>query len=160
MTLTDDQVLELCREAGFKIFKNRIVAADGGSSGEATQCARKLVELVLALQQETQLHPEDYPVPRDYDEQGRLLQSLEQRTQELADGVIEGALLSFSAADGYAYYVVHSAKPLVLQHVPLFDAYRVLPSTVRGLRVQDIERMVDAYKARHKRFGPKATHAF
>lgn len=37
---------ELAKQAGFKIFGDRIVAADGNSSGAATQCLEKFVKLM------------------------------------------------------------------------------------------------------------------
>ena len=41
---------ELLVQAGFKIFKNKslVVAADKSCSGNATQCSKKLAELVKA----------------------------------------------------------------------------------------------------------------
>ena len=46
---------------------------------------------------------------------------------------------SSPVGDGYAYYYIHSESPLVLSHIPYLDGYRVLPPTIRGLRLEDIE---------------------
>lgn len=143
MKLEDNQVLEVCRQAGFKIFGNRIVAADNGSSGEATQCARKLVELVLELSEETELLEEDYPVPgNNWREQQAVLNALEKQTQNLEEGKVEGAMLRFSVADGYAYYFVKQEKPLQLQYIPVLDCYRVQAALIRGLTLDDVRELV------------------
>jgi hypothetical protein len=152
MKLTDPQVLELCKKAGFKIFGNRIVAADNGSSGEATRCARKLVELTLALNQGAVLCEELYPVPDNTQDELELLKSLQRASDTLPDGHITGALLSFSVADGYAYYLVKSDNPLELQHVPLFDAYRVQEAFLRGLTRDDVARLVASEQKLHRLF--------
>lgn len=39
---------DLALKAGFKIFGNTIVAADNGSSGDATKCLAKFAELLIA----------------------------------------------------------------------------------------------------------------
>lgn len=39
---------ELATKAGFKIFGDKIVAADNGSSGLATQCLDKFTDLIIA----------------------------------------------------------------------------------------------------------------
>jgi hypothetical protein len=39
---------DLAVEAGFKIFGNTIVAADNGSSGDATKCLDRFAQLLIA----------------------------------------------------------------------------------------------------------------
>lgn len=55
-----------------------------------------------------------------------------------------GALVSFPWADGSAIYRVSKDKPLILQHVPVFDAWQVPYSQIRGLRRADIVGMVES----------------
>ena len=56
-----------------------------------------------------------------------------ERLRELRDTI------GFGVADGYAWYLVKSRKPLVLQHIDYLDGYAVSAATIRGLRAQDIE---------------------
>lgn len=55
-------------------------------------------------------------------------------------------MVSFGVGDGFAWYIVKSRKPLVLQHVDYCDGYQVAGAMIRGLRVADI----DAYARRSK----------
>ena len=55
-------------------------------------------------------------------------------------------ILRFSVADGYAYYFIKSRKPLVLQHIPIADAYRIDPAHIRGLRLIDVELKLEFHK--------------
>lgn len=43
-----DDVMEIAKAAGFKVFGDKIVAADKGSSGLATESVMKLIEIVYA----------------------------------------------------------------------------------------------------------------
>lgn len=43
----NDNIKDLAKQAGFKIFGNHIVAADGNSSGAATICLGRFVELMV-----------------------------------------------------------------------------------------------------------------
>lgn len=43
----NDNIKDLAKQAGFKIFGDRIVAADGNSSGAATVCLGRFVELMI-----------------------------------------------------------------------------------------------------------------
>jgi hypothetical protein len=49
-------------------------------------------------------------------------------------------IVYFPVADGHAYYLIVSRKPLVLKHIPYLDGYAEHPAFIRGLRLQDIER--------------------
>ena len=40
--------------------------------------------------------------------------------------------------DDHARYYIASERPLVLIHTPYLDGYRVLPATLRALRLADI----------------------
>jgi hypothetical protein len=39
-------IKQMCENAGFRIFKDKIVACDNGSSGDASKCAVELVRQV------------------------------------------------------------------------------------------------------------------
>lgn len=43
----NENIKELLLETGFKIFGDGVVAADNGSSGNATICSQKLIDIVL-----------------------------------------------------------------------------------------------------------------
>lgn len=43
----NEDTKDLLTQVGFRIFGNKIVAGDFGSSGNATLCAVKLIELVV-----------------------------------------------------------------------------------------------------------------
>lgn len=104
-----------------------------------------------------QLHPKAYDFTRTagLDFMGRMkeeeleLKRLEEAAAKLGKDEVKGALVRFPVADGYAVYLVTSEVPLKLQHVPFFDAYRVDPATIRGLRLDDVKRRVEG--ARHMR---------
>lgn len=53
-----------------------------------------------------------------------------------------GEVVSFQRYDGYARYMVYRTKPLSLIHIPFGDAYAIEEFAARGLRVADIEKMV------------------
>ncbi len=52
-------------------------------------------------------------------------------------------IYSQGVADGKASYRILSTKPLMLQHIPHGDAYRLLPATIRGLRLPDIQQAME-----------------
>jgi hypothetical protein len=54
-----------------------------------------------------------------------------------------GAIVSFPWADGRAHYRVASDKPLKLEPIPVFDAWQVPYTQIRGLRRADIVAMVE-----------------
>lgn len=43
----NNRIQELLKAAGFYIYGKKIVAADNGSSGDASKCAKKLIQLVV-----------------------------------------------------------------------------------------------------------------
>lgn len=53
-----------------------------------------------------------------------------------------GRIVDFPVADGKALYLIKSEAPLVLQHIPFFDAYRIDPAMLRGLRLTDVRQRV------------------
>lgn len=97
------------------------------------------------------LHPNPYPgFQRDpaetfesyFTRTAALLAQLRAASDALAEGAIVGGLLSFPRGDGTAFYLVVSAKPLTLQHVPFGDAYCLDPVTGRTLQVLDVQDML------------------
>lgn len=102
------------------------------------------------------LSPTPYPAPifqtGSYDEYSKksnaCYEELKAKQASLAEGEIVGAMIDFPVADGRAMYYVKSERPLVLQHIPLWDAYQVHPAMIRGLTVADVRSMVQ----RNRRF--------
>ncbi len=70
------------------------------------------------------------------------LRRLQAAAEALDPDALVGKLIDFPVADGKAVYLVTSEKPLVLQHVPFFDAYRIDAAMIRGLRADDVRRLV------------------
>ena len=93
-----------------------------------------------------QLHKTPYRLNASIDEHIATLDKLQADTLALPEGQVEGALIKFQVADGFAYYVVTSEAPLVLQHVPAIDAYQISHAHIRGLRVPDIKAIIDAQR--------------
>lgn len=87
-----------------------------------------------------------------YQREQDLLEKMEDATLALPEGEIVGALVSFQIADGYAYYYVKSEKPLILEHVPFGDGYRIPGYAIRGLTAKDIRFMVSTTRAMHEIF--------
>lgn len=87
-----------------------------------------------------QLLQDSYPLPEwKYD--GLKTSDKDQPHEiEMKRLVKEETVIVFGVADGGAYYLVKSMKPLKLQHIPYGDAYRVSPIMIRGLRAADIPR--------------------
>ncbi len=63
--------------------------------------------------------------------------------EALTHGECKDYIYSQGIADGSALYRVVSTQPLVLQHIPYGDAYRILPATMRGLRLPDIQQAME-----------------
>lgn len=51
-------------------------------------------------------------------------------------------LYHYPYADGQAYYYVVSFTPLVLQHIPYMDAWKLPEAHLRGLRLKDIDACI------------------
>lgn len=64
----------------------------------------------------------------------------------------EGKAIKFGVADGYACYYIKSFKPLVLQHIQQGDNYAVNPAMIRGLRLAEVQHMIDCEKRIRARF--------
>ena len=87
------------------------------------------------------------------------LRRMEEAAAQLQDGEIKGALVSFGVADGKAIYLVKSESPLVLQHVPFFDGYRIDAAMIRGLRVDDVRRLVNGSRMMRSMFAAQRQKA-
>lgn len=95
--------------------------------------------------------------PRDYDNylanrkagivdpHDLVFAGLEARAAALPPGVIEGAILKFPVADGYAMYLVSkdTGRTVEVKHIPYGDAWQVHPALIRGLTRKDIVRQVE-----------------
>lgn len=53
-----------------------------------------------------------------------------------------GVILSFPFADGWAHYRVTKDKPIVLEHIPISDAYTLPDWQMRGLNKAEITRRI------------------
>jgi hypothetical protein len=67
----------------------------------------------------------------------------------LPEGELEGALVKFPVADGYAWYDVVKVKPLTLRHINFCDGYHAPLPLIRGLRVADVFEQVSLERAWH-----------
>jgi hypothetical protein len=54
-----------------------------------------------------------------------------------------GAVITFPRGDGSAFYEVVKDSPLTLAHIPYGDAWRIEAALVRGLRKDDVIRMLN-----------------
>ena len=61
----NERIKELMLESGFKIFGDKIVAADNGSSGNATICSQKFAGL-LVLEMCNVLDKAQWDIGRDW----------------------------------------------------------------------------------------------
>lgn len=66
------------------------------------------------------------------------LKALQETSDNVSDGEVEGVMIRFQRGDGYAIYVVSKASPLTLSHVEVGDAWQVEDALIRGLREEDI----------------------
>jgi hypothetical protein len=73
---------------------------------------------------------------------GETWKDYSRRTEAMLDA-IRGDVMRFPVADGYAFYYVKSRKPLVLQHVPYGDAWTIPDAHIRGLRLVDVDEMLE-----------------
>ncbi len=100
------------------------------------------------------LHKSSYPGDWEY-QAGEDFNEYRRRVDALFVAIPAGRVIKFPVADGYAFYYVHSEKPLVLQHIPYGDARRADAATIRGLRLADVQRMVKTEKALRAMFDAK-----
>lgn len=66
--------------------------------------------------------------------------------RENGDHPLLGEVIKWGRADGYAMYMVYNVKPFQLIHLPLGDAYQVEDALIRGLRLKDVQEMIDYEK--------------
>jgi hypothetical protein len=71
------------------------------------------------------------------------LEKLLAASDALPEGELQGALLKFPVADGYAWYEVVKVKPLTLRHINFCDGYQAPAPLLRGLRVADVFEQVN-----------------
>lgn len=81
-----------------------------------------------------------------YARTGQMLDALFAVSDGLPENEVEGGVLRFPVADGYAFYRVVTAAPLTLEHIPFGDAYQVSSALIRGLRLTDVQNMLSSEK--------------
>lgn len=91
------------------------------------------------------IHGDDYKEHQKRSD--AMFEKLTAEADALPEGEVVGAIIQFPRADGYAMYRVASAKPLKLQHLPYGDAWHADPAMIRGLRLADVEKMVNQYRS-------------
>lgn len=72
------------------------------------------------------------------------LEELKAELRAKNPGDLVGEEVRWSAADGYARYVIVKQRPLTLGHLALGDAYQTYGSTIRGYRLKDAKAQVEA----------------
>lgn len=72
------------------------------------------------------------------------LEKLKEELRAKSEGDLVGERVKWSAADGYAVYIITKQRPLTLAHVALGDAYQANGATIRGFRLQDAKAQVRA----------------
>lgn len=75
--------------------------------------------------------------------QNEAFAELAERSRNLLEGEIVGALLHWPVGDGRAFYVVTSKDPLRVSWVGVGDNWQVDPILIKGLDVDDVRRMID-----------------
>lgn len=78
---------------------------------------------------------------------------LSNTSDNLRSGEVVGAILQFPRGDGAAFYLVSSAKPLVLRWIPYGDRWQTDGILIRGLRLADVKKMVGADRRLASIFG-------
>lgn len=68
-------------------------------------------------------------------------------------GSLVGEVVSFPYADGAAFYMVASLRPVALIHLPIGDAWRLPDAHERGLTAKDLRKHVESAKALSQIFG-------
>ena len=87
-----------------------------------------------------QLHKEQYNLPPIVYGQNLPFQERFRAHEEAFEALrAKHEMVSFGVADGFAWYIVKSRKPLVLQHVDYCDGYAASAALIRGLRLADID---------------------
>lgn len=84
------------------------------------------------------------------------VQQAAEEARAKAKGDLVGETLQFGVADGYAVYMVVKQKPLTFRHVNWLDGYRVHAALIRGLRVTDVRKQIEAERRMRELFSRKA----
>lgn len=96
------------------------------------------------------LHPDAYPMPKYNPES---IREFIDKSQEAMDAIPTDRLYHEPYADGQAYYYVVSFYPLVLQHVPFLDSWRLSDDKIKRLTVKSVKRNIETHKLMEKIFG-------
>lgn len=93
---------------------------------------------------------------KEYDKQWKVWENkLREWCRENADrkNAIVGEIVRHPVADGYAYYMILSLRPVKLIHLPYLDGYQF--SMADRWRAEDLKQMVTQERALQKLFGPR-----
>lgn len=82
------------------------------------------------------------------DPQEIAFQALMEKSNNLPEGEVVGAVMQWQTADSYAWYLVTSDKPLTLQYVPYCDGWTVPDALIRGVRKADVLDQLDGRRRR------------
>jgi hypothetical protein len=78
---------------------------------------------------------------------------LYERSANLPEGEIVGAMLQWGRGDGHACYVVTNDRPLTIAWTPIVDNWQIEPALIRGLNKSDVETMARQNRAQASIFG-------
>lgn len=82
---------------------------------------------------------------KDEENVARFTSELREWCTSHAKGDLVGKVVSWGVADGRAVYMVYRQNPrLELIHLPIHDAYQLPEEQIRGMRVSDIRKRVQA----------------
>lgn len=98
-----------------------------------------MAQLVEPYEGLPEYDPDQYDDYREYSEAEKAaFNALRKEAPGSPEEGLEGAMLKFHVADGYAHYRVVDTDPLKIQHVPYLDGYQIPAAHVRGLRREDV----------------------
>lgn len=114
-----------------------------------------------------QLAPTPYPMPDSFydpanpnnDPQSIELKKLMEVSDSLDDDSIVGGVINFPRGDGYAYYLVLTSRPLVVQWIPIGDNWQVEPELIAGLTRESIRTRLASARSIRNMFSSNASTA-
>ena len=73
------------------------------------------------------------------------------RVEEMEKALPWDKIITFPVCDGKACYFIKVEEPLILQHIPMGDAYRISSAHIRGLTMNDVNKYREFNKLFNKR---------
>lgn len=97
----------------------------------------------------------DYSLSRDewVAQEKAQLESAATAARAKAPGGTVGGLLRWQRADGHAVYMVTSERPLKIAHVEVGDGWNIEPALIRGLRLAEVQAMLESERKMQSLFG-------